>query len=55
MAEKPNEEANSNSSHLDAEALQKLGDDGGNNSSCSSMAGGKVNVNFFSSSETLSV
>ena len=55
MAGKPNEKANSHSSHLDAEALQKLVDDGGNNSCCSSMAGGKVNLNLSSSSETYSV
>ena len=39
MAEKPNGEANSQSSQLDEEELQKLGGDGGNNARSSSMAG----------------
>ena len=51
MAEKRNEEANSQSSQLDEEDLQKLvGDACG-----SSMADGEVNVNLSSSSETRSV
>ena len=55
MAEKPNEEQNSQSSQLDEEDLQKLMGDGGNNACSSCMAGGQVNVNLSSSSETCSV
>ena len=53
MGEKPNEEANSQSSQLAREEdLRKLVGDG----CCSSMAGGEVKVNSLSaSSETLSV
>ena len=51
MAEKPNEEANSQSSQLATEEdLQKLVGDGGNNACSSSKAGGKVKVNSLSSS-----
>ena len=51
MAEKPNEEANSQSSQLAREEdLQKLVDDGGNDACSSSMAGGEVKVNSLSSS-----
>ena len=54
MAEKPNEEANSQSSQLARE--QKLVGDDGNNACSSSMAGGEVKVNSLSSSsETRSV
>ena len=50
-AEKRNEEANSQSSQLDEEVIQKLVGD-----ACdSSMADGEVNVNFSSSSEIRSV
>ena len=57
MAEKPNEEANSQSSQLAREEdLQKLVGDGGNNACSSSMAGSEVKVNSLSSSsETRSV
>ena len=57
MAEKPKEEANSQSSQLAREEdLQKLVCDGGNNACSSSMAGGEVKVNSLSSSnETRSV
>ena len=55
MAEKPNEEANSQSSQLDEEDLQKLVADGGNNACGRSMARGEVNVNLSLSSETRSV
>ena len=57
MAEKPNEEANFQSSQLAREEdLQKLVGDGGNNACNSSMAGGEVKVNSLSSlSETRSV
>ena len=57
MAEKPNEEANSQLSQLISEEdLQKLVGDGGNNACSSSMAGGEVTVNSLSSlSETRSV
>ena len=59
MAEKPNEEANSQSSQLHVareEDLQKLVGDGGNNACSSSIAGGEVKVNSLSSSsETRSV
>ena len=57
MAEKPNEEANSQSS-LPAreEDLRKLVGDGGNNACSSSLASGEVKVNSLSlSSETRSV
>ena len=51
MAEKPNEEANSQSSQLAREEdLQKLVGDGGNNACSSSMVGGEVKVNSLSSS-----
>ena len=55
--EKPNEEANSQSSQQAREEdLQKLVGDGGNNACSSSMAGGEVKVNSLSSlSETRSV
>ena len=52
MAEKPNEEASSQSSQLDEDDLQKLVRDGRNNACSNSMADGEVNVNLFSSSET---
>ena len=55
MAEKPDKEANSQSSQLDEEDFQKLVGDGGNNACGSSMAGGEVNVNLSSLSETHSV
>ena len=57
MTEKPNEEANSQSSQLVREEdLQKLVGDGGNNACSSSMAGGEVKLNSLSSSsETRSV
>ena len=44
MAEQLNEEADSQSSQLDVEDLQKVVGDGGNNACGSSMAGGEVNV-----------
>ena len=52
MAEKLNEEANSQLSQLDEEDLKKLVCDGGNNACSSSMAGVEVKVNLISSSET---
>ena len=58
MAERPNEEANSQSPQLDEEDLHKVVGNGGNNACGSSMAGGEVNVNegnLSSSSETSSV
>ena len=57
MAEKLNEEANSQYFQLAREKnLQKLVYDGGNNACSSSMAGGEVKVNSLSSSsETCSV
>ena len=57
MAEKPNEEANFQSSQLAREEdLRKLVGDGGNNACSSSMAGGEVKVkSLSSSSETRSV
>ena len=54
MTEKPNEEANFQSSQLAREEdLQKLVGDGGNNACSRSIAGGEVKVN--SLSETRSV
>ena len=57
MAEKPNEEANSQPSQLAREEdFQKLVGDGGNIPCSSFMAGGEVKVNSLSSSsETRSV
>ena len=55
MAEKPNEEANSQSSQLDEEDLQKLVCDGGNNGCSGSMASGEVHVDLSSSSKARSV
>ena len=57
MAEKPNEQVNSQWFQLAREEdLQKLVADGGNNACSSSMAGGEVKVNSLSSSgETRSV
>ena len=51
MAEKTNEEANSQSSQLAREEdSQKLVGEDGNNACSSSMAGGEVKVNSWSSS-----
>ena len=55
MAEKPNEEANSQSSQLDEEDLQKVVRNGGNNASSRSLASGEVNVNLSSLSKTRSL